>query len=282
MMIWLNGKFIKEEKGMLSVFDRGFLYGEGVFETMRSYDGIPFAFKEHMRRFEKGCKTLYIPLSYSKNKILSAIRKLLILNGLNLKDAYIRITATRGISQFFREEECKNPTLLIFTREINVRELEDKRFSGINIESVNFCRDFLSQIKHTSYLPSSFAITRAIKSKKDIHEVLFLDSERHVLEGATSNVFFYRGYEIVTPLSGKIISGIMRKFVIDALKKSGYDVRERSIHYDELKQWQGAFITNSIIEMLPVSKIDRISYNTNDFKKIYDIVKSYIISQKKQ
>lgn len=277
MMIWLNGKFIKEDKGLISVFDRGFLYGEGVFETMRSYNGIPFAFKEHMRRFEKSCKILYIPVNYTKNKILTIIKKLLVLNGLHLKDAYIRITATRGFSTSFREEENRNPTLLIFTRELNVKDLENKRAGGVNLETVEFCRDFFPHIKHTSYIQSSYAITKVLKSKKDIHEVLFLDAEKHILEGATSNIFFYREKEVVTPLSGKILPGIMRKYVIDILNKNGYLVRERSIHYDEIKQWQGAFITNSIIEMLPVAKIDRINLSVTGFKQIYETVKSNLL-----
>lgn len=277
MMIWLNGKFIKEDKGLISVFDRGFLYGEGVFETMRSYNGIPFAFKEHMRRFEKSCKILYIPVNYTKNKILTIIKKLLVLNGLHLKDAYIRITATRGFSTSFREEENRNPTLLIFTKELNVKDLENKRAVGVNLETVEFCRDFFPHIKHTSYIQSSYAITKVLKSKKDIHEVLFLDAEKHILEGATSNIFFYREKEVVTPLSGKILPGIMRKYVIDILNKNGYLVRERSIHYDEIKQWQGAFITNSIIEMLPVAKIDRINLSMTGFKQIYETVKSNLL-----
>jgi branched-subunit amino acid aminotransferase/4-amino-4-deoxychorismate lyase len=69
----------------------------------------------------------------------------------------------------------------------------------------------------------------------------------------------------------------MRKFIIDILNRNGFVVRERSIHYDEIKRWHGAFITNSIIEMLPVSKIDKISLSTYGFKQIYDIVKSHII-----
>lgn len=277
MMIWLNGKFVKEEKGLVSVFDRGFLYGEGVFETMRSYNGVPFAYKEHMRRFEKSCKILYIPINYTKNRILSVIKRLLVLNGLHLKDAYIRITATRGLSTTFREEESKNPTLLIFVKAINIQDLENKRLTGINLVTVDFCRDFLPHIKHTSYLQSSYAITKVLKSKKDIQEVLFLDAEKHILEGATSNIFFYRRNEVITPSSGKILPGIMRKHVIDTLNKNGYVVRERSIHYDEIKQWQGAFITNSIIEMLPVSKIDRISLSVAGFKQMYEIVKSHIV-----
>ncbi len=277
MMIWLNGKFVKQEKGLVSVFDRGFLYGEGVFETMRSYNGIPFAYKEHMIRFEKSCKILYIPINYTKNKILSIIKKLLVLNDLHLKDAYIRITATRGFSTFFREEESKNPTLLIFVKAINTQDIESKRLMGVNLETINFCRDFLPHIKHTSYLQSSYAITRALRSKKDIHEVIFLDSEKHILEGATSNIFFYRDNELITPSPGKILPGIMRKYVIDILSKSGFVVRERSIHYDEIKQWQGAFITNSIIEMIPVSKIDRISLSMAGFKQMYEIVKSHIL-----
>ncbi len=277
MMIWLNGKFVKQEKGLVSVFDRGFLYGEGVFETMRSYNGIPFAYKEHMIRFEKSCKILYIPINYTKNKILSIIKKLLVLNDLHLKDAYIRITATRGFSTFFREEESKNPTLLIFVKAINTQDIESKRLMGVNLETINFCRDFLPHIKHTSYLQSSYAITRALRSKKDIHEVIFLDSEKHILEGATSNIFFYRDNELITPSPGKILPGIMRKYVIDILSKSGFVVREGSIHYDEIKQWQGAFITNSIIEMIPVSKIDRISLSMAGFKQMYEIVKSHIL-----
>lgn len=272
-MIWLNGKFVDESKAKISVFDRGLLFGEGVFETMRSYNGIPFAYKEHMKRLEKGCKLLSIPLKYSKTKILSIIKRLLTMNNLHLDDAYIRITATKGVTNSLRDVESKNPTLIIFCRKIDEDFFSKKRSIGINLETVSFDRGFLAGIKHTSYLPSSFAITQILKKKKDVFETLFMDSQKHILEGSTSNIFFFRNNEVLTPPEGKILPGIMRKYVIEILKKNGYIVGERNIHYEEIKDWHGAFITNSIIELLPVSKIDRISFSLSGFDRIYEIVK---------
>jgi len=272
-MIWLNGKYVKKTKAHISPFDRGFLFGEGIFETLRAYNGVPFAYKEHMKRFEKGCKLLSIPVEYSKNKILKIIKKLLAINGLNFKSAYIRITATKGVSESLRDLGAKKPTLMIFCKEIDEDELSEKRSKGVVLETVNLDRGFLSEIKHTSYLISSFAITQILKKKKDVYEALFTDSEKHVLEGATSNIFFYRENEIVTPPKGRILEGVMRHYVIDVLREKGFSVSERNIHYEEIKEWQGAFITNSIIEMLPVSKIDRISFSISGFNRLYKLVK---------
>ncbi len=275
-MIWLNGKYVKKTKAHISPFDRGFLFGEGVFETLKAYNGVPFAYKEHMKRFEKGCKLLSIPVEYSKNKILNIIKKLLAINGLSFKSAYIRITATRGVTESLRDLESKKPTLMIFCKEIDENALSEKRNKGVVLETVNFDRGFLSEIKHTSYLTSSFAITKILKMKKDVYEALFTDSEKHILEGATSNIFFYRDNEIVTPPKGKILEGVMRNYVIDVLRKKGFSVNERKIHYEEIKEWQGAFITNSLIEMLPVSKIDRISFSISGFNRLYNIVKDLL------
>jgi branched-subunit amino acid aminotransferase/4-amino-4-deoxychorismate lyase len=272
-MIWLNGKYVKKTKAHISPFDRGFLFGEGVFETLRAYNGVPFAYKEHMKRFEKGCKLLSIPIEYSRNEILNIIKKLLTINGLNLKSAYIRITATRGITESLRDLESKKTTLMIFCKEIDEDALSEKRSKGVVLETVDFERGYLAEIKHTSYLISSFAITKILKKNKDVYEALFMDSQKHILEGATSNIFFYRDNEIVTPPKGKILEGVMRNHVINVLKEKGFLVSEKNIHYDEIKDWQGAFITNSLIEMLPVSKIDRISFSTTGFDRLYKEVK---------
>lgn len=273
MMVWFNGKFINASKACISLFDRGVLFGEGIFETLRCYCGVPFAFREHMKRFNEGCEALSIKLKYSNSDLQNVIKKLLILNGLNICDAYIRITATPGVTSGLRDFKISFPNIFMFCKKIEDEQISEIRKQGIIAETVKFCRGFFSEFKHTSYIISTMAL-RKIEKSKDVQEAIFLDENNNILEGATSNIFFYRENEILTPPANKkILPGIMRSYVLKVLKKEGFIVKEENISYTSIQNWQGAFITNSIIELLPIKKIDNHNLSLDGFQNIYGIVK---------
>jgi len=279
MIVWLNGNFINETKAKISVFDRGFLYGEGLFETMRGYHGAPFAYFDHMDRLARGLKVLSLQIAYSTSDLLLVIRKLLSVNNLAQQDSYIRITVTRGTTGNVRDFKATQPTCLIFCRQLNVHEINEKRRVGIKISSVPLHRDFLPEFKHLSYLSSLLALLR-ISTGKQSDEAIFIGQDSSVLEGATSNIFFYDDTRVITPPAKGILPGIMRSCMIEALKKEGIKIQEKKVNLKDIKQFKGAFITNSIIELLPVRRMDGMLFSLDESTFFYTVLSKAISSAK--
>ncbi|MGO9611920.1 MAG: aminotransferase class IV [Dissulfurispiraceae bacterium] len=279
MIVWLNGNFINETRAKISVFDRGFLYGEGLFETMRGYNGAPFAYFDHMARLDRGLKVLSLQIAYSTSDLLLVMRKLLSINNLTHQDSYIRITVTRGSTGNVRDFKATEPTCLIFCRQLNVHEINEKRKVGINVISVPLHRDFLAEFKHLSYLSSLFALLR-ISTEKESDEAIFIGQDSSVLEGATSNIFFYDDTRVITPPARSILPGIMRNCMIDALKKEGVKIQERKVNLKDIKHFKGAFITNSIIELLPVRSMDGVLFSLEKSTFFYTALSKTISSVK--
>lgn len=274
MIVRLNGRFMDEKEAAISPLDRGFLYGEGVFETIRCYAGTPFAFNEHIKRMRKGLKALSIELTFKSADMLRAVGELLRKNRLNKKDAYLRITVSRGVTGGLKDFRTLNPTCFMHCREIDTKDLSQKRKNGIRVGSVKMRRDFIPELKHLNYMPSIIALLKINekKGKGDAPvEAIFVDDRGNILEGATSNIFFYNDTEIVTPPAAGILPGIMRDSIIKAFKKAGITVKEKAAPLKSLNDYTGAFITNSIIEMMPVRQLDDKTFSLEEFTRFYEL-----------
>lgn len=263
MTVFLDGKFLKEEKAKISVFDRGFLYGDGLFETIRFYKGEPFAWKEHLKRLSQGLKYLKIDLPYSSKSILCFSKKLIEINGLNDKDAYLRITVTRGVKKELRDFSYQHPTVFIYTKPLNLDDIQKKREKGIRGVTVPFYRGDLAFLKHIGYLPSLVALMEA--DRKDVEPIFTKNG--NLLEGATSNLFFLKQEIVITPKKD-VLKGVMRDFIIKVLKYTSFRVEERDVPISELNEFTSAFITNSILEIMPVSLINNKVFSIAEVKKI--------------
>ncbi len=271
MKVFLNGNFMEEQEALISPFDRGFMFSDGVFETIRVYNCMPFAWKAHLRRLMAGLRLLKIKIPYTSDKLLFYVQKLLEYNKLTKKDAYLRITVTRGVTTGLKDFSCNQPTVFMFVRELNLTEITEKRQKGITASLVPFSRGDLSHIKHLGYFESLIALLNADASHG---EAVFTNNGK-VLEGATSNIFFVKSDNVVTP-HRNILKGIMRKEVISILREAGFKIEERDVRVAELNTFQGAFITNSIIEVVPLKQIDNIHFNVKAVAKLIELIREDI------
>lgn len=260
MIVYLNGRYLDDSEACISPFDRGFLYGDGFFETLKCIRGKPIFLNEHVNRLKDGLRELNIELNEGYKDFNKIIKNLLNFNELQETSAYVRITVSRGVTNSFKDFNSDKPTVFVFTKEIDENYYKSMRKNGFNLKTVNFYRNFLAEFKHINYLPSVYGILK----NRDYDEILFLDDKGYVLEGGTSNIFFVGDDLICTPKSN-ILKGIYREYVIKTLRRLNIKVEERDIHSDEIGNFVSAFLTNSIIEVMPVAKINDIEYKNYNF-----------------
>jgi branched-chain amino acid aminotransferase len=254
--IYLNGNFVRENEAKISVFDRGFLYGDGLFETMRAYQEKVFMLEDHLLRLYNSAKILKIPLRQEKGDLKGAVEKLIKLN--RLSDAYLRITVSRGRhSGRLTFDDKFNPTIVIMAKKLSHYPFEDY-LKGIRVAIVDIRQNSFSPLsnhKSLSYL--SYILAKEEARLKEAKEAILLNSEGLVAEGATSNIFLARKGKIYTPSeSDHILPGITRKVVLSIMDKLKLRVKEGDIAPKELFRADEIFIANSIIEVMPVREVN--------------------------
>jgi len=272
MIVFLNGALIDAKEAFISPFDRGFLYGDGVFETIRAYKGEPFLLQQHLRRLRHGLNEMNIQLPYNDTEIYHWIKELLLKNNLLENDAYIRITVSRGVTRDLRDFCSALPTIFIYSKPIDVERLLSRKNEGVSAFFVPFCRGYLAELKHLGYIVSLKALLEA----ENVNDEPIFTNNGKVLEGATSNIFFYdskKGY-VVTPKKG-ILEGVMRNLLINFMKKEGLVVEERDVLKEETENFSSAFITNSIVEVLGIAQLDDKRYSLEEAKKVNQIFEKY-------
>lgn len=257
MKVYVNGEILDEDLAKISVFDRGFLYGDGIFETVRSYGGVVFRFNDHLNRLYSSMKSLKIRPSISNKETEKAVYKLLRING--LKDASIRITISRGISKHrgFNISQNEIANVVITATQFLPRPAKFYE-SGIKAD-IAHCRrnsqSLLSRFKIMNYLESIIARNEAIS--KGSFETIFLNEFGYVCEGTVSNIFMVKGNKVLTPsLDCGVLPGITRKIVLELTSYVGLGTQEGLFKEESLKGSEEVFVTNSLIEMIPVVKIN--------------------------
>ncbi len=254
--VWINGKFFDIDKAKISVFDRGFLYGDGVFETMRCYAGIVFKLDEHLARLFNSLKIMRISYPYSKRYLKKAIYKCLETN--RLKSAYIRLAITRGEGRFgisYKDEFIPNAVIVIKDFE----DYPDWMYSrGIRTGIVGIRQNEYSplpKVKSLNFL--TYILARFEAKERGADDAILTNTRGYIAEGATSNIFLIKRDILVTPsLDNGILPGITREVIIGIAKRLKFRVRERKISYRELAQASEVFFTNSLVEVLPVTVVN--------------------------
>ena len=250
--IWINGKFVDSDKAKISVFDRGFMYGAGVFETMRSYSGRVFKLDRHMNRLFRSLDIIKIKHKYSKKYLREAIYKSLKIN--RLSGAYIKLIVTRGEGISYKD---------IFSPNVVITAKDFEGYPGwmfnvglsANITGVQNEESITSRIKTLNYLP--YILAREEAKRRGFNEAILTNTKGCITEGATSNIFVVKNKGLITPseISG-ILPGITRGVIIKIAKKMRISVREKLISRRELLNADEIFLTNSLAEVLPVTKVD--------------------------
>ena len=256
MLIFLNGRFVPEEQAVVSVFDRGFLYGDGLFETMRVFRGQPFRWQQHCERLQRGADFLKIKLPFTPEALRRFADELITQN--NQPDALLRLTLSRGVGvRGYSPKDAENPTLVMSLHALPSHPLpSDGRGAGgeggsspprwklITSSHRLPANEPLAQFKTCNKLAQILA--RAEADAVGADEALLLNTDGFVVEGASSNLFWIDGDTICTPpLASGILPGVTRGVVFEICEKLGLEIREAKIGAEELKRADGIFLSLS-------------------------------------
>jgi len=256
MWIYLQDRFVPKEEAKISVFDHGFLYGDGLFETLRAYNGVIFRLSQHLERLARSAQRLELslPASAQLESILYDT-----LNRNALRDALLRLTLTRGEGEIGLDPAlCEKPTLVITARPFTGYPLDDYLI-GISAALVRVRRNAPAALdpalKSTSFLNNILAKIEA--KKAGAVEGIFLNSDGYLSEGTVSNLFWVRQGRLETPsLAVGLLEGITREVVIALAEKEGIPVKEGFYKPEVLIEADEAFLTNSGFELMPLTRID--------------------------
>jgi branched-chain amino acid aminotransferase len=257
MKIFIDGKFYNERDAKISVFDHGFLYGDGVFEGIRAYNGRVFKLKEHIDRLFYSAKAILLDIPLSREELCRAVLEACRAN--KIRDGYIRLVVTRGVGTLgLNPKSCKMPSTVIIAGKIQVYPPEVYA-RGIDIVTVPTIRNLHSAlnpaIKSLNYLNNILAKIEA--NNAGCENGLLLNAEGFVSECTVDNVFIIKSGEVFTPpLSAGALYGITRQTVMQLALQIGLKVSEPNLTRYDLYNADECFLTGTGAEIMPVIKID--------------------------
>lgn len=258
MRIYLNGKLVPESKAKISVFDHGLLYGDGVFEGIRAYNGRVFMLDEHIDRLYRSAQAIAMKIPLTKAQMARAVVKTCAAN--RIKNGYVRLVVTRGVGELgLNPYLCKEPQVIIIAAAI---QLYPKKLyeTGMAIVTVGTTRNHTEavnpRIKSLNYLNNVLAKIEAINS--GVMECILLNGQGYVAEASGDNVFVIRGDTLLTPPSWcGALEGITRQVVMQLAPEHGLKVKEEVLTRYDLYTADEVFLTGSAAEIISVVDIDR-------------------------
>ena len=258
MKVYINGKFYEKNDSKISVFDHGLLYGDGVFEGIRSYNRMVFKLREHIDRLFESAHTIMLEVPLNKEEVINAVINTLKEN--NLKDAYIRLVVTRGEGDLGLDpRKCKgNATIIIIADKITLypAELYKKGMDIITVPTLRNLPEALNpQIKSLNYLNNILAKIEAVNSGHE--EAIMMDSLGYVAECTGDNIFIVKDKQLFTPPQCMgTLRGITRDTVLEIARKDKIPVHEHVLTRHELYNSSECFLTGTAAEIIPVVKVD--------------------------
>lgn len=255
--IFLNGSYVKKEDAVISVYDHGFLYGDGVFEGIRSYSGNVFKLHEHLVRLYESAKSIMLEIPYTQEEMTQIIVETLRRN--ELKDGYIRLVVSRGVGDLGLDPaNCREASVIVIAEPLRIypKELYD---TGIEIATVATRRnrsDVLNpMIKSLNYLNNILVKMEA--NLAGVPEALMLNDQGYVAEGSADNIFIVKDGKLLTPPGhvGALV-GITRNTIIEIAREKGYEVEEAMFTRHEVYTADEVFLTGTAAEVIAVVKVD--------------------------
>ena len=261
MHVYLNGKIVPSKEALVSVFDHGFLYGDGIYETMRVYDRVPFMLDEHLRRLHRSASLIGLTIPLDADGLKIAVYEILIAN--SLRNAYVRLTISRGQGELGLDPDlCLQPTVAIIAQELREypKAYYEKGISLIIPDTRRNLKEAVNpRIKSLNFLNNILAKIEA--KKQGAYEAVMLNARGKLTEGTICNLFFYREGVVCTPsVACGILDGITRGIVIELAGREGLNVREGAFTRADLYSAEEVFVTNTTMEVMPVSKVDSQKY----------------------
>lgn len=259
-MKWMfNDKLLEQNEVKISASDHGFLYGVGLFETFRVYNGTPFLFAEHLERLNMGLMELKIKTNINIAQLQISLNRLLVEN--NLKDAYIRLTVTAGEEPLgLPTTEYSNPNVLWQIRPLNT--FSEKISAGkkaVFLQTRRNLPETATRLKSLNFLNNVIAKNEIMHLENT--EGIFLTNQDYVAEGLVSNIFFVKNNQVFTPsLVTGILNGITRQHIIKLCFQDNISINEDLYTEKDLINADEIFITNSIQEIVPIIKLEDKGY----------------------
>ncbi len=276
-LIYINGAMVPREEAKVSVFDHGYLYGDGVFEGIRTYNGRVFKLTEHLERLYESAKSilLNIPLTMEEleRDVLETVRQN------DLRDAYIRIVVSRGPGDLGLDpNKCPHPTVVIIASKISIfpQELYDEGLKVVTVATRRNIPDALDpKIKSLNYLNNILVKIEA--NQAGVLEAIMFNRSGYITEGSGDNIFIVRKGIIITPPTYVgALEGITREVVMGLAKEKDYTVLERPFTRHDLYVASECFLTGTAAEVIPVIDVDgRIIGDGKPGKITCDIMKTF-------
>jgi len=258
LQIYIDGEFYSKSQAKISVYDHGFLYGDGVFEGIREYNGVVFKLKEHVDRLYRSAHAIMLQIPLTKEEMVKAVVETLRKN--KMKDAYIRLIVSRGIGDLGLDpRKCPKPTIIIITDTINIKAGNAKEtgittmFSWVRRNPVDATTH---EIKSLNYLNSILAKIEA--NACGVDEALCLESNGYIAEGVGENVFIVKNGEILSPpTSTGALAGITADVVVELAAKLGLKLTVTNLTPFMLFTADEAFFTGTAMEMVPIREVNK-------------------------
>ncbi len=253
--IYINGKFFKQDEALISVDEGGFLFSKGLFETMRAYSGAVFRLTEHLKRILSSCRFLKLPFKEDAQYLEEKINQTLGIN--KLFDAYLKLIISSGINKGSLTDTSSSPTLIIIAREFEPysQHIYKEGFKAITSKIRRNPYSPLAQHKSLNFLENVLGKREAEERGKK--EAIFIDPQGNLTEGATTNIFLVKQGRVISPaLNSMILPGITREVVLEISSNLSIPIEERRVELKELYEAEEAFLTNSLIEIMPLVQVD--------------------------
>jgi branched-chain amino acid aminotransferase len=256
--VYVNGRITPAAEAVIPVYDHGFLYGEGIYETLRTYEGVPFLYDRHVARLRGSAGHLALDVPFTDAALLDAIHETVAAAG-EMDEAYIRVLLTRGVGELTYDlRSTPSPSLVIIVKPLDetpARMLTD----GITISLVSILRNHPGSvnpiIKSNNLLNNALAMQEA--NRRGGEEGLMCNYRGELSECSQSNFFLVRGGAALTPRTqAGLLEGITRAFLFDVGRDVGVEVKDETLRPEDLLTADEAFITSTTRELSPVTRID--------------------------
>lgn len=255
--VFLNGDFMPMSEAKISPMDRGFLFGDGIYEVIPSYAGKLVGFEPHMRRLETGLQAIGMPMPMGISAIKTVVERLIVENGAGNLGIYLHVSRGADVKRFHAYPTNVSQTVFAFAFEIPAEPVADKSKSkGFKVVTSEDLRWKRCHIKSTSLLGNVMHFQQS--QTAGVNETILYDDNAYLTEASSCNVFIVKDGVIITPpLSEKLLPGITRGMLLDILKNDGsLSFEERAVHMDEVRSADEIWLTSSSKEIAPVIEID--------------------------
>jgi len=265
LIVFLNGKFVPEEQAVISVFDRSFLYGDGLFEAMLIFNGKPFRWTTHLKRFEFGAQFLKIPVHVTPDALRAHVNELIAQN--NATQALLRITLSRGVGlRGYSPKGADQPCLVMSLHPAESPAATPPQWRIITSSCRLPANEPLAQFKTCNKLPQIMA--RAEADSAGANEALLLNTNGHAVEGSRSNLFWIKDKTVFTPpLNAGILPGVTRSAISELCKTFCLPFHEANATPGELARTEGAFFSLTSLGIAEVVSLDGANLSQSKITK---------------